>query len=493
VLVYPNTSEVGLASLGFLKVHSMFQALVDLADISYLPTEATNDTVSRKQGLLLGAASRLEVSKFDMVAFSISYENDYLQVPGLLIRAGIPPLAKDRDEGCPLVVAGGFAMSINPLPVADFFDVCVVGEAEPVLPILLERIRELRTAGAEKATVLKALAGLPGVYIPRMGEHPVRRVWAISDGIWPEPVTARASHFGDMMLVEVGRGCGRGCLFCAAGNLYRPVRMRSSEVILEQARGAGRVGLVGTAVGDHPDIVKVIRGCTEAGSEVGISSMRVDQVNAEVAGSLVDGGLRSIAIAPEAGCEGLRRRLNKPFLDRQVVEAVGVLAGAGIRTVKLYFMIGLPGETDDGVRAIVGLVEDLARVKGRARLVVGAGPFVPKPHTAFQWYGFARRDLLRRRMALLKAVRRIPGCSLRTGSIDEAWSEAVLARGNRSLAEALLEAAKRNTSLRSVLKSRTHRDPCAMLDTQKPLPWDFIDSGVDRKRLVEQFEASGKA
>jgi radical SAM superfamily enzyme YgiQ (UPF0313 family) len=295
------------------------------------------------------------------------------------------------------------------------------------------------------------------------------------------------SHFGDMFLVEVGRGCGRGCHFCAAGNLYKPLRMRSGESIIALAGDAHSVGLVGTAVGDHPDLEAMLGRLAAEDRRIGISSLRPDQISPEIAALLVKGGIKTIAVAPEAGTEALRARIGKPITDEKVVGAVEMLSAAGISTVKLYFMIGLPWETDRDVEAIVGLVARLARVRGRARLTVAAGPFVPKPHTVFQWAPFGDRETLKRKMGILRKVRGIRGCSLKVQPVDEAWVEAVLARGGRSLSGPILEAARKPLSLKRVLLRRALPDPTIELDTEKPLPWDFIVSGVDKKGLKRKY------
>lgn len=483
MLVYPNTKEVALASLGFLKVYGILKRRFALADISYLPVGPRDRVLSRTQRLLLGEMSGREVRGFDLIGFSISYEGDYVNIPRLLTSAGLPAEASERRDAFPLVIGGGFTMFMNPLPVADFLDVVIVGEAEPVIDKLIEATARARVTGMSKAGLLDRLGEMDGVYVPSLGEKTVRRIWARSESMAQEPDMQVYSHFGDMSLVEVGRGCGRGCLFCAAGNLYRPVRMREASTIIEQAEGSGRVGLVGTAVGDHPQITAIARTLLERGCGLGISSLRADQVRPELAELISRGGVRTIAVAPEAGSEALRTKIGKGITRDQISEAVRVLSSAGIPIIKLYFMIGLPGETERDIEDIVSLVGDLARVRGKSRLSVAATPFVPKPHTAFQWEPFAPREVLRMRARTLRQISRIKGCSLRVASIGEAWVEAVLARGDRTLAPVLLEAARKNLKLRTALKGADVGDPYGRLDMEKPLRWDFIESGVTRKGL----------
>jgi radical SAM superfamily enzyme YgiQ (UPF0313 family) len=489
VLIFPNSKDVALASLGFLKVHHMLAGRLACADISYLPAGEGDGILSPKQGLLLGHNTGSEVSRFDLIAFSISYENDFVHVVELLRMAGVSPLGRDRPDTFPVVCAGGFTMTSNPLPLADFLDFAVVGEAEGVIDRVISVLEDARRQGTGKADLLARLGEITGVYVPSLEQRPVNRVWVDGDRMAAEPPAEAGSHFGEVFLVEVGRGCGRGCSFCAAGALYRPVRMRSAADVISRCAGSRKVGLVGTAVSDHPDILTIMEALVRDGKEIGISSLRADQVTAESAELLVRGGVRTVAIAPEAGSEALRAKIGKPITDEQVMDAVRNLGQAGIQIIKLYFMIGLPGETDADVEAAVALVENLTSARARARLSVAAAPFVPKPHTPFQWCGFAERATLRRRAKILRRISRLRGCSLKVGSIDEAWVEAVLARGDRALSPALLEAAEQGSPLKTVLRRRApaHRT----LDTRKPLPWDFIDSGVPKKRLLEQYDRSG--
>jgi radical SAM superfamily enzyme YgiQ (UPF0313 family) len=489
VLIYPNTRDLALASLGFLKVREMLSERLGVVDHAYWPGPHGDPVLSPSKQLLIGERTRIEVGRFHIVAFSVSYENDFAHLPELLLQAGLPAMASARSGPFPLVVGGGFAMSVNPLAVADFLDAIVVGEAEPVLDRLLEAIDQARARELSKEALLEMLGAIEGLYVPSLGEREVSRVWSPVDSIAPDPLEQAPSHFGKMRLIEIGRGCGRGCFFCAAGSLYRPVRMRPTAEVLRSAGagGAGRVGLVGTAVGDHPGLVEMLSALAGAGREIGLGSFRADEVTCEVAGLLARCGVRTVTLAPEAGSDALRAGIGKTISEDQLAGAVEMLAGAGIRIIKLYFMIGLPGETDQDAEAIVALVRRLAGRRSKARLSVAVSPFVPKPHTVLQWAGFVDRETFRRRVAIARPIAGIRGCSLVVGSYREAWVEAVLSRGGRSLGRLLLEAAERRLPLRMVLKNRDLPDVCAELDTQEPLPWDFIRSGAPRKGLRSRY------
>lgn len=462
ILIYPNARGVALSSLGFLKVHGMLAALAAVADISYLPDSLTSPVVSKRKSLLLGEGTGREARNFDIAGFSVSYENDYINVARLLDMAGIEPFGDRRREVFPLVVVGGFTMFMNPRPLAPFADAVVVGEAEPVVGELLDVVAEAKKRHWARADTLKRLAGIEGVLVPSVTEGEVRRAITGPGEFAPEPPRLPGqddAHFGDMRLVEVGRGCGRGCLFCAAGCLYRPVRMRDTNEILKRAEGARKVGLVGPAVADHIDFERILAALVERGAEIGTSSLRADRINPRVAALLVAGGMKTATIAPEAGPEALRRRIGKRLSDADLLYGVRLLAGAGVPTIKLYFMIGLPGETDEDATAIVELVRRLAAVRGRSRLSVSAAPFVPKPGTPFENEPFADMRTLKRRAAILKKIRSTKGCTLKVASLEGAWLEAILARADESVAPLILEAARKGISLKTHLRRSGYGRP----------------------------------
>lgn len=455
ILVYPNTREVALSSLGFLKVHRMLADRAAVSDLAYLPGALPSPVVSPKQGLLIGEGTGREARAFDLLGFSVSYENDFINVVRLLDAAGIEPLGERRSDTFPLVVMGGFTMFMNPRPMAPFADAIVVGEAEVVMDELLEVLAAAKREGRPKEDLLQRLSSIKGILVPAARQPAVERVWTEPEEFAPEPEGLPGggqSHFGDMRLVEVGRGCGRGCLFCAAGCLYRPVRMRDAEAIMRAAGGARKVGLVGAAVADHPDLVGILEDLVGRGAGIGISSLRADRITGRLAGLLARGGMRTATIAPEAGSEGLRRRIGKRLADDEIIEGVRLLAEAGVPTIKLYFMIGLPGETDEDIAAIVDLVGRLAEARGKSRLSVSAAPFVPKPGTPLEDEPFADIDTLRRRSRLLRGIRSVKGCTLKIASLENAWLEATLARADESIAPLMMEAVAGGVNLRTHLK-----------------------------------------
>jgi radical SAM superfamily enzyme YgiQ (UPF0313 family) len=520
-LVYPNDWAVGMANLG---VHALYRLLNEPADVrcerAFLP-EGPGEPRTVESGRPL--------SDFDVVAFSLSFEEDYVRVPGILARAGLPVRAADRGAGHPLVVAGGIAVQINPEPVAPFLDALLVGEAEALLPPFLDRLRAARAAPPDREALLDDLARLPGGYVPARYEiayapasgagggwvsrfAPLRGAPPRVERQWVRDlratVTARAvetpgAKFGDLHLVEVARGCLWGCRFCAAGFVQRPYR-EVGEATLRAEAEAGiargqRIGLVGPDTSDHAALRPLLGWVAERGGAASPSSLRVDAIDRELARRLAAGGERTVTLAPEAGTDRLRRVLNKDFPDDRVVEAAAIALEEGMEHVKLYFMCGLPTETEEDVRGIAGLARRVrdeallppARARGRmGRLTLSVNPFVPKPWTPFQWDGLAPERALASARRLLERELRPLGVAVDFLSPREARLQAVLSRGDRRTAD-LLEAAARDHGgdLGRALRAWPE-DPGFWAERTagegERLPWDHLEPGVEKRWLLAE-------
>jgi len=523
-LVYPNVYRLGMANLG---LHAVYRLLNDdphtACERIFLPEPGD---AAEPRSVESGAPLRV----FDVVAVSLSFEDDYPNLLALLDRAGLPLRSSARDGRHPLVVAGGIAVQINPEPVAPFVDAFLVGEGEVLVGPFASLVRE--RAGAERSELLRAIAGLPGGYVPSLldVEYADTRAGPTGGPAWvvrseardgaPRRVkrvyvedlrrvaTSRVvdtpdAQFGDLFLTEVARGCLWGCRFCAAGFVQRPYREVDLDVLrAEAAKGVARglrVGLVGPDTSDHTGLASLTCDIAAGGGTFSPSSLRVDAITPELAGRMAEGGERSITLAPEAGTDRLRKVVNKDFPDDLVVAAAENAIAAGMHNVKMYFLCGLPTETDEDVLGMAGLAlrirEEVmlpwARRRGRmGRITLSVNPFVPKPWTPFQWQPFAPRRALEAKRKLLERTLRPRGIAVDFFSPREAWMQALLSRGDRRVAD-LLEIAHRETGgdLARALRLWPH-DPEFFVsreaDVHEVLPWDFIDQGLEKGYLARE-------
>ena len=521
-LVYPNAYRVGMANLG---VHAVYRLLNGSAEArcerAFLPEDGGEPRT---------VESGRPLREFDVVALSLSFEEDHGNVLALLDRAGLPLRSADRDGRHPLVVAGGIAVQIDPEPLAPFVDAFLVGEGEVLVPPFLALARDAARAGAPRGELLRALAALPGAYVPAMYDvaysdtrapcgawvtrfepragapERVRRVWTPSlRGV----ATSRAvdspdAQFGDLFLTEVARGCLWGCRFCAAGFVQRPYREVDLETLRAEARKGiargQRVGLVGPDTSDHSGLEALTREIAEAGGTFSPSSLRVDAIDRALARRLAASGERTVTLAPEAGTERLRRVVNKDFGDDRIVEAAEAALAEGMQHVKLYFMCGLPTETAEDVfgmaRLALRLREEVmlpwARRRGvMGRIVLSVNPVVPKPWTPFQWAGMAERGALEAARRTLERTLRPKGIDVDFLSPRTASVQALVSRGDRRVAD-LLELAHRETGgdLAKALRRWPH-DPAFFVHreagTDERLPWDFLDPGVTKEHLAREW------
>ncbi len=488
-LVFPNTYYLGMSSLAVHTLYRLWNARDDIVCERVFTDMSAPE--SRQQGWTAPRSleSGAPLDYFPVVALSIAYEMDYFNVLALLRAARIPPLASERGEDHPLVLAGGPAVSANPEPLALCLDAVVIGEVEPVIERLTNA---LQLIAIDKDAALSALSWIPGLYLPGLhppepaARQPVVRQWLADLDQVPtcSALFTPDTEFADMGLLEIARGCGRGCRFCLAGYAYRPPRYRSVEHITRQARELlahrKRLGLVSAAVSDHPQIDELATGLWGLGAQVSVSSLRVDPLSEPLIRVLAESGTRTLTIAPEAGSERLRRVINKTQTEDDVLQAVDLAARYGLGQVKLYFMLGLPTEQEEDLRALINLVLTAAgRFPGQ--VTVSLTPFVPKAHTPFQRVAQTPAGVVRRRLALVERALRRKGIDVKSESPAWADIQGTLARGDRRLAGALL-AVDRLTpaSWRDALADAGLSVPELLRQRAagEPLPWDFIQSGV---------------
>jgi radical SAM superfamily enzyme YgiQ (UPF0313 family) len=517
-LVYPNRYRVAMGNLGFQAVYALLNAYPDIVcERAFLPDPEELAEYRKSRTPLLSLESQRPLTAFDLLAFSVSFESDYLHIPTIFSLAGIPPLAAGRTTAAPLIMAGGAALFLNPEPVADLMDLICVGEAEPLLPPLLEVVRK----GGERGDILTEAASVAGIYVPSLytvtydgaritgfrnlaGTPPtVARVWEkeLDRHSTTSVILSPDIEFSDMFLVELSRGCPRGCRFCAAGFIYLPYRQRGIEAIkAEVDRGLvvrDRIGLVGAAISDYVGIGEVCLHILQHGGKVSVSSLRIDALDEELIGMLKASGHKTVALAPEGGSQRLRDLIKKDLSEEQILAACDRLIGSDILNLKLYFIIGLPTETDTDLEELVALVQRIrdrviaaARVNKRlGEIVLSVNPFVPKPCTPFQWCGMeAIKSLERKGKFLQQAVGRLSNVRLLMESPKDAYLQALLSRGDRRLAALLIRGEELGGWKKGArdLGLDTDQFVYRNIPLDELLPWDLITGG-DRERLVREY------
>jgi radical SAM superfamily enzyme YgiQ (UPF0313 family) len=528
-LAFPNTYFVGMSSLGFQTVYRLFNQIDDVVcERVFLPPKQELQAQLASGAPLLTLESQTPVREFDVLAFSVSFEWDYTNVVTMLRLAGLPPRAADRDARHPLVVVGGAVTFVNPEPLALFADVIAAGEGEMLIPDLAGALRSDAGDDPARSAVLRRLTGSRGFYIPSFydveyaadgsiaafrprpgtGAPPAVRKAAVkaTEALDP-PATSiftPDTEFGSRFLIEVVRGCANLCRFCWAGYNYLPVRAFSADRILELAAGARRhsakAGLVSIALCDHPEIERIMRGLIDLGYSISPASLRLDDLTDPIVRLLKESGERSITIAPEAGSDRLRRVINKTVTTDEILEAAEIIFRNGIENLKLYFMIGLPTETEEDLVAIRDLTAELrgimlrhARQRGRIGRIVGSvNPLIPKPGTAYQWMPMEDPAVTDRKAKRLRQLLSgLDNVYFNIKSERHSYYQALLSLGDRRVAPAI-EAAERNGGAwrAAVAEADVDADFFIFRDRSSDavLPWDIIEGGMKASFFHAEFD-----
>lgn len=520
-LIYPSYYHIGMSSLGFQVVYSIFNQDPDtVCERVFLPENGC---------VPLSVESSRPIADFDLLAFSISFENDYLNVLKILQGGSIPIRSEERNERHPLVLAGGAAMFLNPEPLAAFVDCFLLGEGEEIIPPFAKVMMEAQNAGEKRDDLLLKMAQqLESIYVPRFYKPdytPDGQLCSFAHiGGIPEKVKrssipiARAperhtavltphTEFGDKFLIEIGGGCSRGCRFCAAGFIYRPPRPwpeESINKIIAQAADIQEVGLVGVEIADIGVIERICKELFRQGKRVSFSSLRADCLTTELLNVLKAAGLKTVTIAPDAGSERMRRVINKGLDEASILGAAEKLAEWDILNLKLYFMIGLPSEEKEDIEAIVQLVKKIKhRVlkisRGKKRIgtiTLSVNSFVPKPWTPFQWVGMDELGSLEaKKKDLAGGLKHEANVKVTFDVSKWAYLQALLARGDRRCGN-FLEAALKTGSWKKAYKEVAlnpdffvHRER----EKDELFPWDFIDHGIKKDYLWEEYQKALKA
>jgi radical SAM superfamily enzyme YgiQ (UPF0313 family) len=520
-LCYPNLYWVGMSNLGFQGVHRLLGSHPDVScERGFLPDDAERERLERRGRPLGSFESDRPLRDFHVLAFSVSFENDYLHVLRMLRLAGVPLRASERGPRDPLVLLGGAAVFLNPEPLAPFADLMAVGEGEALVPRLLEAL--LGAPDPRQAT--GALREADGFYVPSRyqarydaqgrvlaydGPGPVRRQrgWPHAGMELPQStILTPHTEMSMKFMVEISRGCPCMCRFCWAGYNYLPVRSFSRSSIVDRAREVRRhtkrIGLVSTAVCDHPEIEAIVDDLAGLDYEVSVASLRLDDLTPGFVLKLADTGVQGLTLAPECGSDRMRRILNKQFSNTDILEMAEWIFEQGIRNLKLYYMVGLPFEEHSDVEAIVDLtarIRERMLAEGRRRGSVGrlhpsVNPFVPKPGTPFQWLPMEDpRQSDRKLQYLRRAFGRMPNVNAICKSARSGAAQSVLALGDRRVGDALEHAALHDVDLRRGMKA-VGLDPAFYLfrgrEREEPLPWDVIDDGVSRSYYLRELDRS---
>ena len=529
-LAFPNTYWVGMSNLGFQTVYRLFNEQPDIVcERVFLPPKQELAAQLAAGAPLLTLESQTPVRDFDVFAFSVSFEWDYVNILTLLRLAGIKRYATERTSRDPLIVIGGAVTFVNPEPLAPFADVIAAGEAEVLIPSLE---RAFRDAG-DRDAFLRQLTRERGFYIPSFYEPhyasdgtleryeplagtdaplPVRKAALKGTDALDPPSTSiftPDTEFGSRFLVEVVRGCANLCRFCWAGYNYLPVRSFPADRILELAREArqhaSRAGLVSIALCDHPEIERILAGLLDLGYQISPASLRLDDLTDPIVSALVKSGEKSITIAPEAGSDRMRRVINKTITTDEILDRADVIFRNGIDNLKLYFMIGLPTETDEDLVAIRELTVQLreimlkyARPKGQIGKIVGSvNPLIPKPGTAYQWLPMEDPAITDRKIKRLRSLMAdLDNVYFNIKSERHSYYQALLSLGDRRVAP-IIEAAERNGQNWRAAVEETGVDADFFIFRDRSadpvLPWDIIDGGMKTSFFRAEFEKSTRA
>ncbi|MBU0482469.1 MAG: radical SAM protein [Proteobacteria bacterium] len=520
-LIFPNAYRVGMSNLGFQLVYDMLNCLDEVVcERLFLPADGE---------MALSVESSRPITDFPILLVSLSFEKDIISLLSMLLAGNIEPLAEKRaglpvKPVSPLIIAGGVACSINPEPLAPFVDLMVIGEADPPLTQIMSRLIREGLPGDRSSVLAEFGRKIVGCYVPAFYEYfytahrklekivarqglPARIAVSRSENkevaVCSKIVTP-AAEFSDLFLVELGRGCSRGCRFCAAGYVYRPPRLRSLASVLEalheRPEGITKVGLLGMEMAKAEDLAQIVDTLLAQGCRLSFSSLRADTLNDSLIRLLADSNLKTVALAPDGGSERLRKVINKGITREDILGSAEKLVRAGVVNLKLYFMIGLPTETEEDllemvtlVREVLGVMSGPGRERGRlSTLTLSINPFVPKAWTPFQFHPFATIEQLKNKMKFLRQnLVGVANLKIMGEKPDSAFLQAVIARGDRRLAPALIELAKSGANWRHVFRQNDiTTDDYVGCDRGEGeiFPWTIIDHRIKPGYLWREYQ-----
>jgi len=465
-LGYPNNYEVGMSNLGFQWIYFLINRKKESFTERFFYSDGYPVTLESGRKIILS----------DIIAFSISFEPDYFHAVEMIKNTGLNPLTEKRGGNDPIIIAGGGFTTINPEPIAPFFDIIFIGDGEGVIEKFIETVSKYKGKNNWKKKVKEDIAGIDGVYIPEyikvgftnenykiVGNFPVKKNTYSGEEPAFTPILSNFAHFKDMELIEIERGCKFRCKFCSVGYVNGPFRMYKKDKILNNIFHK-RVGLIGAALADYTGLENLLESLVGKVKHLGISSVRVDRLNSDTLKLLKKLYVNSITIAPEVASDRMRKKIGKFVSLNKIIRIVEIMNNVGITHLKLYYIIGLPDEEDRDVQRIIGDVKIISKTF-KGNVSVSVNPFVPKPFTPFQLEPYIERKMFSRRVKMLRVGLR--NVKLTIKPYMEGLIQTILSRGGRDVATGLL---KGNVMDYKYYRNRL-RNSCLH-------PWNIIETKI---------------